>query len=646
MTPKDEAIQLILHDPVAAHLYFFEHRHPDSSPSFHELAIRDIWDFSIEKLLYLIFRGGAKSTIAEEALILLACARAFRHALIIGDAEPRAADRLTSIKYEFETNEKLISTFGSLVGEPWGYTNAQLSNGVMLRAFGRNQKLRGIKFLDQRPDFVFLDDIEDEESVAQETHIEKTVRWVMKVLIPSMDRHKRIIRMAATVIHPNAACVQFSKDSSWVTHKVPVWHYNSQHELVSSWEDRFPLEDMQALQQEYERLGSARDFAQEYLCEAESQQTKPFDVTHIPVDPHLLHTFEPAIILVDPARTAKASSSLTGFVVVSWLSGRLIIWEATGHTWRPSDTINHVFDLAERYNPVFIGIEKDGLEEYLMQPFRDEMVRRQTPLPLIPLKAPKGKHDFIRGLQPYLTAGEVLAASPIPLLQSQLQNFPAGKIDVLNALAYALHMHPGEPVYQNVRPDKLVYASILEELPKHRKVIYALSASSTETAGAVLTLFRNKLAILYDTVLEGAPTATAPECLSQLQTYTLRDGDVVVPPRHGGSYDTLGFRATLYHAAAHPGLGGDPAAQRPLLQARIDSGQLCVSDEAKWTLRALTSGYAYEPKSREPKKNVYRTLMEAIEAAIPVLTYNQEEGRNVAIDKRSGRQFLTSRPQR
>lgn len=644
--PKQQAIDLILHDPVGAHLYFFEHRHTDLSPEFHTAAIEAIWNYDIQKYLSLIFRGGAKSTLMEEATTLMACLGAFKHALIVGDTESRAADRLTAIKHELETNERLLYHFGPLQGEPWGYTQACLSSNIMIRAFGRNQKLRGIKYLDSRPDFLFLDDIEDEESVNSEEQIEKTMRWVMSVVIPSMDRYKRIIRMAATVIHPNACCVQFSKDASWITHKVPVWYYNEEHTLVSSWEDRFPLQDMLSLQREFERMGKAREFSQEYLCEAESSATKAFDVTHVPVDLNLHHTFEPTIILVDPARTTKATSSLTGFVVISWVNQRLIIWEAEGLTIRPSDIIDRIFELDARFNPVFIGVEKDGLEEFIMQPLRDEMARRQTPLPIVPIKAPRGKLEFIRGLQPYLSAGEVIAAKPVPLLQAQLQNFPAGKIDTLNALAYALQMHPGEPVYQHFVPDEFVYASILEELPKHRKVIYAINATSTCSAGAALTLFRGKLAVLLDTVIEGPPVSAGPECASYLRNQVERPGSICIPRSHEVQYDTLGLRSSLYAMGERPGLGGDPVQSRVTLQQKIDGRQFVASDEARWTLRALTAGYAYAPNSREPKKNNYAVLMAAIEAAIPVLIYSEDGARTNAIDRRSGRPYLSSRPQR
>jgi hypothetical protein len=83
------------------------------------------------------------------------------------------------------------------------------------------------------------------------------------------------------------------------------------------------------------------------------------------------------------------------------------------------------------------------------------------------------------------------------------------------------------------------------------------------------------------------------------------------------------------------------------LQAQIDAGKLLVSADARWSLRALTGGYAYAPNTKEPKANGYRVLMEAIEAAAPVFLSNSTETEgNYAYDQRSGVRHLTSRPGR
>jgi hypothetical protein len=643
MSTLDDIIREVLSDPVSAHCYFFAHRHSDTSPEYFEEVILDIYDFDRPKVLELIFRGGAKSTILEEATVLLSCLQIIKNGIIIGESETRAAERLTSIKYELETNDKLLDTFGPMRSEPWTNTRALLASNTYLQAYGRGQSLRGAKYLDQRPNFAFLDDIESEESTNTPEAIYKTMRWVTATLYPAMAKES-FIRMAATPLNPNAACVQLSKDSSFLTHKIPVYHYRND-QLISSWPARFPLGTILKKQEEYERLGMAREFAQEYLCEAEHSETKAFDVTTIQVQEQS-HTYEPTILIVDPARSTKASSSLTGYVVASFANARITIWEAFGSTHRPSDIIATIFELSQRYNPTFIGVERDGLEEFIFQPLRAAMVERSVFLPIQPIKAPKNKLEFIRSLQPFISSGDIVSAKHHPQLVAQLQNFPAGKIDTLNALAYVPRLYPGEPVYKGFNPKAHLIRSPLEEMRPHASVLYAVNATSTEAAVAAVAAHRSRLVILGDAVIEGAPASAVPEALAALRAQIARQGSLIIP-RPLQTYDTLGLKAILRAQGETPSIGAAPDRARASLQSQLDTAKLAVSEDAKWTLRALTSGYTYEPQTKEPKRNSYATLMGAIEAALPVfMSQNENLQGHYTIDPRSGVRHLTSRPNR
>ena len=397
--------------------------------------------------------------------------------------------------------------------------------------------------------------------------------------------------------------------------------------------------------EEYERLGMAREFAQEYLCEAEHSETKAFDVTTINIVP-LVHTYEPTVLIVDPARSTKASSSLTGYVVATCTSSRITVWEAFGGTHRPSDIIEEIFRLSQRYNPTFIGVERDGLEEFIFQPLRSAMVERGVFLPIQPIKAPKNKLEFIRSLQPFISSGDLISAKHHPQLATQLLNFPAGKIDTLNALAYVPRMNPGKTVYTNFSPATHIIPNPLDEMRPSARVTYAVNATSTEAAVAAIAYHRSRLVILDDVIIEGAPASALPEALAFLRAQVSRPGSLVIP-RPLQQYDTLGLRAILRAQGETPAMGADPARARATLQAQLDTGKLAVAQNALWTLRAITSGYVYEANSKEPKRNSYATLMQAIEATLPIfLSQNEDLARNYVTDPRSGIRHLTSRPNR
>src|SRR6516164_5159220 len=108
---KEAAVLDLLREPVLAHRTLFRHRHLNVTPGFHREII-ELWHGSSDRVLIQAFRGAAKSTLAEEAIIIAALARRFFNVIILGETYERAVERLRSIKHEFETNVFLAELFG------------------------------------------------------------------------------------------------------------------------------------------------------------------------------------------------------------------------------------------------------------------------------------------------------------------------------------------------------------------------------------------------------------------------------------------------------------------------------------------------------------------------------------------------------
>jgi hypothetical protein len=204
-----EALQKAATNRPAAHKIIFKDRHKDATPPFHTLYQTSFFDQSIPKLLYWIFRGGAKSSIAEECLAIGANFKQFNNAVIVGANETRASERLIAIRHELQYNERLIAIFGDQVGPIWSDTKLVLSNGVMIQAIGQGQDLRGIKYLQFRPDFALLDDLEKREDAWTPAARAKIKRWYFGEFFPALDP-KALTRMNATPLDEEALSVTFS----------------------------------------------------------------------------------------------------------------------------------------------------------------------------------------------------------------------------------------------------------------------------------------------------------------------------------------------------------------------------------------------------------------------------------------------------
>jgi len=328
----------MMREPWLAHATLFRHRHPTPTPRFHREIVRLWHDATLPRVLVQAFRGAAKSTLAEEAIIIQALTRGFHNGIILGETYERAVERLRAIKHELETNPLIFELFGEQVGPVWSEQKIVLTNGAIIQAFGRGQSLRGSKHLDWRPDRAFADDIENEDSVATPEAIEKTKNWLMATVEPALEPGA-LMRVNGTPLHPRCVICQLAADAAWVTRVYPVLHIDpTTGEERSTWPERFPLADITRKRAEYHRMGMAHSFAQEYMCQAEDPSTKPFTDNLIRVEP-VVRTWHAVYAMCDPARSVKSTSATTGMAVWSWLANRLIVWDAFAGFWQPDEIV-------------------------------------------------------------------------------------------------------------------------------------------------------------------------------------------------------------------------------------------------------------------------------------------------------------------
>jgi len=626
---RDDMIRFLGKNRIAAHQILFKHRHPDLTPDFHA-RITTLWHSHLSRGLVMAFREAGKSTIAEEAIILMALLHEFKNGVIIGENEARAADRLNSIKHELLMNEQIRALFGDQMGEVWGYAKIILRNGVIIQAIGRRQEVRGMKHLDTRPDLLFGDDLESKEHVRDAAARHDTLQWLFAEVMPALDKNARV-RIQATPLDREALPMTIAGMPGWKILKFPIRYRDNAGDWAPSWPDRYPLDWVDNREQEMYRLGLHHDFMREYMCEAEDPSKKVFTAGMFRVVSRI-HVWQPTFAFYDPARTAKETSSSTGWAVWSWIGPKLIIWDGGGGVWKPDEIINHIFQINNTFNPVQIGVERDGLEEFLLQPIRQEMIKRGVIVPILPLKAPKGKGDFIESLQPIFNANEVEFAKELPDLKAQFLSYPTGRIDGPNALAYAQIMRPGQPLYEN-------FASfhVVESLPKWDRVPIWLCLNATQglTTGVLCQLADGALHVLADYIREGDPGAVLSKIWSNARLEADRDIRGIAAPRHFEAYDTIGLRAAAAKLPAELRRGGSELEGREVIRSllqRTERGLPCVqiAQAARWTLNAFSCGYAREITpvgvvKQEARPGIYRTLMEGLEAFASLLKIGMVE---------------------
>lgn len=657
-------LRVVSEDRALASAMLFSHRHPNTSPPMH-VEIIDLWRCADELVLIEAFRQAAKSTLAEEFLLLEGAFGNFCYTVLFGETYDKACQRLESIAREAQTNLALAKLLGSnILSRKPNEDKVWFSSGAMIQAFGWEQEITGMKYLDSRPDRAYLDDIENLERVRDSKAVDATMRKIYRELLPAMDKSNRKVRITQTPRAGDCMVTRIRENSEWLSRRYPICNGPIDAETTkATWPDRYPMTWIRAERDAYAAAGMLTDFMQEYMLEVHSSDQKPFSddmIRGVEIAPA---AWLPKVAIYDPARTAAIKSSdRTGKVVVSRFGSKIIVHESSGNFWKPDAIVQDIFDANEKHSPASIGVEKNSLDEFIMQPIRNKALRQGVSLPVVALQAPqdKDKAAFIMGLHPFFVAGDVVLVGgrgSHPQLVAEILNFPSGRVDIINALAYSLKMFAGYPIYEDFAEDNIAEAP---QATARDKLFLAWNASNTDVSCAAVMVVGRHVSVLRDWVA-AAPISDAVRTIMSDIRATYRGPQIehycpadlhdqwqripLVP-----SLKTLGVRCLR---ADHAPVSRGTLAENIRMTIR-HRRCFSVDKSARNVINAFAGGYRYPalPGGRqgaEPEAGISRLLAESIECLTNTLSKRNDADLNVSghySHNPQGVKYLTALPPR
>jgi hypothetical protein len=214
------------------------------------------------------------------------------------------------------------------------------------------------------------DDLEEHSSyndnVSTPDRREALSRWFHGTLMQSLASGARV-RVIGSNLHPESLIARTVISEHWRNITIPVETVGPDGERVASWPDpnKFPLETIDKKRRQLEEAGQLQIFEQEFMCRALDPESQPFKESMFRFEMRT-RTWEQVYIIYDPARTAgPGRSCATGKVVASWIGGKLLIWEATQAFWMPAEIIDDIFASDDEWNPLEIGVEVTGLNQFI-----------------------------------------------------------------------------------------------------------------------------------------------------------------------------------------------------------------------------------------------------------------------------------------
>ncbi|MBR3572835.1 MAG: phage terminase large subunit [Bacteroidales bacterium] len=136
-------------------------------------------------------RGHAKSThmgVLIPLWLKIQDNRQFNTMVLVGKSEDSADRLLADLQSELEFNDLYIHDYGQqMKAGSWAEGEFTTVDGCYFTAVGRGQSPRGIKKNGRRPDYIVIDDIDDDELVLNEKRVSKATEWVLSALFGTME---------------------------------------------------------------------------------------------------------------------------------------------------------------------------------------------------------------------------------------------------------------------------------------------------------------------------------------------------------------------------------------------------------------------------------------------------------------------------
>lgn len=232
--------------------YYFPHyttsaegKHTDSAP-FHIEAANKVKKNRNFKAVFKWARGHAKSTHFDVFIPLwLKCqkVRELNTMVLVGKSQDNANTLLGDIQAELEFNQRYINDFGLQKNEgSWQDGEFVTADGCAFFARGRGQSPRGLRYRSNRPDYIVIDDLDDDELINNPDRVKRLVNWVKEALFGALDGGRGRFIMVGNLIGKNSVLAHIA-----ATNGVHVSQVNAiDKKGLPSWAAKWTIEEIRA----------------------------------------------------------------------------------------------------------------------------------------------------------------------------------------------------------------------------------------------------------------------------------------------------------------------------------------------------------------------------------------------------------------
>jgi predicted phage terminase large subunit-like protein len=170
---------------------YFPHYCKCRNGKFQNEAARYVKSHPDTKAVFMWPRGHAKSTHFD---IMIPLWLKFQEPsqlhvmVVVGKSEDSADVLLSDLQAELQFNRYLIEDFGIQHNSgSWEEGEFVTRDGAAFFSRGRGQSPRGLRYRESRPDYIIIDDLDDDELCRSESRVRILTDWVKEALFGALD---------------------------------------------------------------------------------------------------------------------------------------------------------------------------------------------------------------------------------------------------------------------------------------------------------------------------------------------------------------------------------------------------------------------------------------------------------------------------
>lgn len=364
----------------------------NKTPVLHYKLLDLICDKNKDRVLNMVFRGAAKTTLIEYLFLYLGTFggrfpgfKQIELAFYITDSiDNGVVNMKRNLEFRWQNSEFLQQMIPKtiLTENRWEFINIQ-GKRVIIKGYGIATGVRGTKEQAKRPKLVIIDDIFTDavaRSAVSLENIEDTLNSAIEYAIHPQENK---IIWNGTPFDASDPLYKAAESGAWSVNVHPVCEqFPCEFEdFRGAWEDRFTYEFIKSAYNRAVKQGRVHAFNKELMLRINSEEErliKDEDIRWFKREP-LLRTLQNynVYITTDFAVTTNSTSDYSFISVWAYGNKRDLFWiDGICKKQTIDKTIEDLFMLASKYNPISVGLEVSGQQQGFVNIIQKEMVSK------------------------------------------------------------------------------------------------------------------------------------------------------------------------------------------------------------------------------------------------------------------------------